>query len=119
MASRNSHDGGDGGQGAPGGQLLLRLSEQSDVAVVYAAELTGDGDAIRGEARVELKQGEVRFGWDAEPAPDWLIDATRAVLRTLWRARNKSGGADESRELEPWPRRIKRWRVAPQQPQTP
>lgn len=116
MASRI----GDGPPGASGdaragGHLLLRLSEQSDVVVVYAAELTADGAAPRGEARVKLEDGDVEFVWEgsgeAASAPDWLIEATRAALRTLWRARHKP--AMSTSDAEPWPRRIKRWRLAP------
>ncbi len=100
-----------GGAGVPGGELLLRLSKGSDAAVVYAAELSIRDDVFRGEAQVELEDGKVRFVWGAGAAPDWLIEATRAVLCTLWRARNKAPLG----EVEPWPRRIKRWRAAPQQ----
>lgn len=97
------------GAGVAGGELLLRLSQQSDAAVVYGAELSAREGAFRGQAHVEVADGKIIFTWAAGAAPDWLVEATRAVLRTLWRARSRVPLG----EAEPWPRRIKRWRPAP------
>ena len=91
--------------------MLLRLRAQADDVVTYALELTWRSDVAPalGEVRVAHGSGEVSFSFENGNAPEWLVEATRAVLRTLWRARRR-----DVAEPEPWPRRIKRWRLSPE-----
>ena len=86
----------------------LRLAGNPGGAELASGELEAEGAL---SPRAAELAGPRAPGQAAGAAPDWLIEATRAVLCTLWRARNKAPLG----EVEPWPRRIKRWRAAPQQ----
>ncbi|GMV18671.1 MAG: hypothetical protein AMXMBFR56_68950 [Polyangiaceae bacterium] len=74
-------------------------------AVRYRAELSAGRESWHGCVEVDA-EGAVRFELGGE-APAWLRQAVSAILRAEWRNRR---GADAA----PWPRRITRWRLAPE-----
>lgn len=87
-----------------GGTVRLKLRDEGASAVVYDASFESPEGTWSATARVARDNGAV----DVEPAdtgasapPEWLIELTRALLRTAWR--DASGGR--------WPRRIERWRA--------
>lgn len=87
-----------------GGRLNLELVAGAGVS--YAAELEAGAAIWRGTLRVDAG-GKVSFEpWPGAEPPAWLCQATIAIVRAEWRNRQ---GPDPS----PWPRRITRWRKAP------
>ena len=90
-----------------GGRLNLELT--GDAGVSYAAELEVGAERWRGALDVAA-DGKVNFRpWPAAEPPAWLCQATIAIVRAEWRNRQ---GPDPA----PWPRRLKRWRKAPDPP---
>lgn len=87
------------------GRLNLRLEPGADPKVRYRAELSIESQSWQGSVEVDA-EGAVRFEVPGQP-PAWLCQATSAILRAEWRNRR---GADAT----PWPRRITRWRLAPE-----
>lgn len=90
------------------GRLNLRLEPSAGSAgsaVRYRAELSAEGESWRGSVEVDAA-GAVSFELGGE-VPAWLRQAVSAILRAEWRNRR---GADAA----PWPRRITRWRLAPE-----
>jgi hypothetical protein len=90
---------------AHGGRIVLRASS-SGAEQRYDVELYMSGEEWRGTAAVVLEGGEVSFD-DASGlglAPAWLLQQTRALLRSLWRSHAEAG----------WPRRLTRWRPEPE-----
>ncbi len=83
-----------------GGTLELLLEAEDAQEIVYAAALATPDGEWSGQARVGAQAGDVTLAIDGDPPP-WLIGLVRAVLRTIWRSH--AG----------WPRRITRWRPAP------
>jgi hypothetical protein len=88
---------------AHGGRIVLRMTSLGP-PVEYALELHTQHGAHHGAARVD-DDGKVTFAGlgDAGP-PAWLVSATHALLRSLYRAHKSSG----------WPRRLTRWRAEPE-----
>ncbi len=93
-----------------GGRIELRL-ETTEQTVCYGARwyLAGDGkdsEPLTGRVRYSVEDGQISFDFDGPEPPTWLVDFTRALLRTTART------AKTSR----WPRRITRWRAPPESP---
>lgn len=88
---------------AHGGRIVLRMTS-SGPPVEYALELHTPQGIHHGAARID-ESGKVTFEArsGAEP-PAWLLTATHALMRGLFRAHVQSG----------WPRRLTRWRAEPQ-----
>lgn len=85
-----------------GGRLLLTLQQVGQASACYVVTLYEPREQWSGQAEVRFGDGQVDFtGLDA--AAPWLCDLTRMILRTTWR----------NSESEGWPRRIQRWRPAP------
>lgn len=82
--------------------MTLKLTSKSDDAVVYAFSCRAGGVFHQGTARVEVASGAVTI--DCEAAPEWLVTLAHSLLRGAWR----------SRDSAPWPRRVTRWRAAPE-----
>lgn len=83
---------------------LNRESVDGD-AVRYRLDLEHEQNRFRAVATLELASGAVHFEWpEASQPPAWCSAAVRAQLRTLFRDRLST----------PFPRRITRWRAAPQ-----
>ncbi|HLV66662.1 MAG TPA: hypothetical protein VKY73_12655 [Polyangiaceae bacterium] len=87
---------------AHGMKFELRLLESTGEGVRYALTVALPSGSHVGRAELAGDSGEIRFGWDESAPPEWCITAVRAQLRTLYRQR-ASG----------YPRRITRWRPAP------
>jgi hypothetical protein len=89
-----------------GGQLLLELRAGEPTPRYDVALSTAAGE-WKGNARIEA-DGRVEFeGFDSEPAPpEWMLAASRALLRSVWRDRIAGNRAS-------WPRRLERWRPGP------
>lgn len=88
-----------------GGRLEVRLGAADASGARYAVELSTAAGVWSTEASVSAADGEV--GWQSwsgsgEP-PEWLCRYLRSALRSAWRARAEDG----------WPRRVTRWREAP------
>ncbi|HEY3237867.1 MAG TPA: hypothetical protein VGJ84_24320 [Polyangiaceae bacterium] len=98
-----------------GGRIELKLS-RNEAAAVYQVKLETSPANWQGSAEIRL-DGTVELGEfrqpepssDASTPPVWLVDSLRRLLRALWRAHAASGS-------EKWPRRVHRWRAAPEGP---
>jgi len=110
-----------------GGRFEALLIAQDASGARYAVELSTNAGVWSSEASVAQASGEIEWGaWltlraaasfdpsidppaDALAAaasaapPEWLCKYLRAGLRAAWRARSEDG----------WPRRLTRWRDAP------
>ena len=87
-----------------GGRVELRLCQRdsTDDTAIYDARWLVDEETLDGRAEV-TRAREVTITADGASPPDWLIDFTRALLRTEVQ---KIAGA-------PFPRRLTRWRKVP------
>ncbi len=81
----------------------MQLTEASATVVRYDAELSAAEARHHTQAHVQVDSGEVR--WAAEPPESlqWLQKYATAALRAAHR-----GGDGQ------WPRRLTRWRSAPE-----
>lgn len=85
--------------------MILRLQGADGGEVGYKVELHTPSGSWVAFGRLVLVDGSVHFDDWAPPAPPaWLVQATRAQLRAMWRSHADDGA---------WPRRITRWRAAP------
>ncbi len=91
-----------GEQPEHGGRVTLRLLTIDDCAHFEALLLTAEA-RFEGQAKVSVETGDVELD-SLDSAPEWMVTLTRSLLRGAWRARESAG----------WPRRITRWREAPQ-----
>ncbi|HTM44555.1 MAG TPA: hypothetical protein VL137_06345 [Polyangiaceae bacterium] len=82
---------------------MLRLLAVSEQCAQYDVELFEPEHSWSGRAEVSLSAGAVEFGGFSSQPPQWLSDLARTALRTLFR----------NHQTEGWPRRIARWRPAP------
>jgi hypothetical protein len=88
-----------------GGRLEARLSTSDASGARYTVELSTAAGTWSSEVLVSLASGEVSWqSWSGpgEP-PDWLCRYLRSALRSAWRSHAEDG----------WPRRMTRWREAP------
>lgn len=88
-----------------GGRLEARLSSSDASGARFAVELSTPAGVWTADVHVSLAGGEVTWqSWSGtgEP-PEWLCRYLRSTLRTAWRAHGDDG----------WPRRMTRWREAP------
>jgi hypothetical protein len=88
-----------------GGRFSLQLCEADAQHARYALTLATAGAEWTSEASVFSADGRIELAacrGQGEPPP-WLLQYTRAALRSIWRAHAEQG----------WPRRITRWRDAP------
>jgi hypothetical protein len=96
-------------QPVSGGRLEARLAASDAAGARYAVELSSPAGVWNSEVDVAAADGEVRWqGWSSGSAaggepPEWLCRYLRAALRSAWRALPEDG----------WPRRLTRWREAP------
>jgi hypothetical protein len=101
----------DGALGRPehGARIVLRLMSGSAVDAAYEVVLAAPAHTWSTSASVRESDGHVELsGYSPEPAPPgWLTQAAHAVLRSAWQ-RRRAGNA--------WPRRLARWRPAPDGP---
>lgn len=91
-----------------GGRLLVRLqsSEQAEASAAYTVALATASSTWEATATVQDLDGRVEVGtWSAGDPPPWLVQAAHALLRSAWQ-RKRAG--------HPWPRRLARWRPAPE-----
>jgi hypothetical protein len=92
-----------------GGRLLARLrtDEQTPAMATYGLALATASATWEAPAAVHELDGRVELGaWTGvEPPPAWLVQAAHALLRGAWQ-RQRAG--------HPWPRRLSRWRPAPE-----
>jgi hypothetical protein len=99
-----------------GGRVELRLSRQQDDEVVYAARWTTpagtwEGELIVSEAgTLRVAAGDVESEPTAEHGtpPAWLLEWTQQLVRTTARSARSS-------DRVVWPRRLTRWRRAPEE----
>ena len=84
-----------------GVRFELRLIGEEQGRASYNIDLALPDRGIRGSAAIEPESGGIEFAWQESP-PAWCETAVRAQLRTLFRER-ASG----------YPRRVTRWRPAP------
>jgi hypothetical protein len=91
---------------ASGARIELWLESQNPERVAYRLSLKAGPTAWSGQATLSLDTGSVELtGFETDPEPpDWVLASTRALLRSIWRARV----ADPT-----WPRRVRRWRAPP------
>jgi hypothetical protein len=89
-----------------GGRFAAVLIAEDASGARFRVELSTSAGEWSSEASVSASAGEVQWGaWSGsfpEP-PDWLCRYLRAALRAAWRAHPEEG----------WPRRLTRWRDAP------
>jgi hypothetical protein len=86
-----------------GGRIVLRLLAVTERCAQYDVELFEPERGWSGKAEVLLSAGAVEFSGFSSKPPQWLCDLARTALRTLFRNHKEEG----------WPRRIARWRPAP------
>jgi hypothetical protein len=89
-----------------GGRFSFQLAEHDTLAARFQLVLATPEARWSGGARVSVADGGVEFdAWDGpgEP-PAWLVQYTRAGLRSAWRQHGERG----------WARRVTRWRDAPE-----
>lgn len=101
-----------------GGRVTLRRSnvaaEASNSRVIYDAEWATEGGIWRGrvvastEAAPELELGDTAPETEGDAPPRWLTDWTVQLVRTT--ARSVASTPDGE-----WPRRLTRWRAAPEE----
>lgn len=84
-----------------GVRFELRLTGEERGRTAYSVELSLPERVLGGSATIEPDSGAVEFVWREAP-PVWCETVVRAQLRTLFRER-ASG----------YPRRVTRWRPAP------
>jgi hypothetical protein len=93
-----------------GGRLEARLAASDASGARFSVELSSPAGAWTSEVSVAAADGEVSWqSWSGGTAgagepPAWLCHYLRAALRSAWRARAEDG----------WPRRLTRWREAPE-----
>jgi hypothetical protein len=89
-----------------GGRLLVKLDASPAHAASYTVVLATASGTWEAEAVVRESDGQIEQSpWrPAAAVPDWLEQATHALLRSAWQRR---------RAGHPWPRRLSRWRPAP------
>jgi hypothetical protein len=92
---------------ANGGHVRLDLVSADGAAASYTLELETPSGSWRGRAAVD-RDGTVHFDDLGGDPPEWLCEAVRALLRSLWRSRTSDAN-------EPWPRRLERWRPDPKE----
>ncbi|MEN9577018.1 MAG: hypothetical protein RJA70_27 [Pseudomonadota bacterium] len=85
-----------------GGRVTVKLTGKDEHRVTYELSCLVAEASHQGTAVVELATGVVSV--DCEAAPDWISAFAQVLLRGAWR----------TRESTPWPRRLTRWRAAPQ-----
>ena len=99
-----------------GGRFQAVLISEQASGARFRVELSTRAGVWQNEATVSESAGEVQWGaWSGgvrpqvpgqeeqpEP-PEWLCRYLRAALRSAWRGRAEDG----------WPRRLTRWRDAP------
>jgi len=89
-----------------GGRFTARLLDEDAERARFALELSTAEGLWSTEAVVSSAAGEVTWqAWtgSGEP-PAWLVHYARSALRSAWRAQGEEG----------WPRRLTRWRGAPE-----
>jgi hypothetical protein len=91
-----------------GARIELKLARLDPEQVAYSVAVTTADGSWSSAALLARSDGKLELGGWSGPAgpPAWLADTTRALLRSLWRAR-RSDVAD-------WPKRITRWRAGPE-----
>jgi len=85
-----------------GVRFELRLHDEAAGGARYDVELELPTERYQGIATIAAEAGQVAFDWTSSP-PAWCETTVRAQLRTLYRER-ASG----------YPRRVTRWRPAPE-----
>jgi hypothetical protein len=83
----------------------LRLVEQGDGTTRYAARWFTADEQINGEVSVRVDDNQVAIDSPGS-LPEWLSSFTTALVRTTARQAEKEGN---------WPRRLTRWRKAPEE----
>jgi hypothetical protein len=92
-----------------GGRFEALLIAQDESGARFRVELATSAGLWTSEAAVSAQAGEVQWRtWSGTPdtlgePPEWLCRYLRATLRAAWRGRAEDG----------WPRRLTRWRDAP------
>ena len=89
-----------------GGRFTARLLAEGADGARFGLELSTPEGLWSTEAAVAVATGDVTWqDWTGtgEP-PEWLVHYARAALRSAWRAYGEEG----------WPRRLTRWRGAPE-----
>jgi hypothetical protein len=101
----------DGALGRPehGARIVVRLVSGSAADAGYEVVLAAPVVTWSASATVRESDGQVELGGYAPepPPPAWLMQAAHALLRSAWQRR---------RAGHPWPRRLARWRPAPDGP---
>lgn len=85
-----------------GGRVELRLVEQDDGTTRYAARWYTADEKLDGE--VKITSGPLVTIESPATLPEWLGSFTTTLVRTTARQAEKEGS---------WPRRLTRWRKAP------
>ena len=85
--------------------MTLRLTSNSDAGVEYRAEWETVGATALGSVCIAGSTGTVSIELTEGELDPWLRSFCEQVVRGVWRARQRDGGA--------WPRRITRWRDQP------
>jgi hypothetical protein len=85
-----------------GVRFELRLTGEEQGRASYGIDLGLPDRKVAGSATIEPGSGGIEFAWHGDPPPAWCESAVRAQLRTMFRER-ASG----------YPRRVTRWRPAP------
>jgi hypothetical protein len=90
-----------------GGKVTLRLTATGPERVEYVGEVETEEATYGLRASIAVLSGEIELGpaHGGASAPAWLVEVARTTLRGAWRA---------YRTGTPWPRRVSRWREAPE-----
>jgi hypothetical protein len=98
----------DGALGRPehGARIVVRLAPDGALDATYEVVLASPERAWTTSATVKESDGQVELlACSTEPGPpSWLTQAAHALLRSAWQ-RRRAGHV--------WPRRLARWRPAP------
>jgi len=89
-----------------GGRFSFQLADHDALAARFKLILAMPEARWTGGARVSVADGSVELeAWNGPGSPPaWLVQYTRATLRTAWHQHGERG----------WPRRVTRWRDAPE-----
>jgi hypothetical protein len=91
---------------APGVRFELRLRTSDANSASYDVSMRSQGSEWNGAVDLVPPSGEVEYRFDGDSPPVACLNIMRAVLRTIFRERERAG----------FPRRVTRWRPLPSAP---
>jgi hypothetical protein len=85
--------------------MNLRRLEGDGDSVEYGGDVVTPSETYALTVRITVADGIVTLTTNGEDPPVWLLEMVRTTLRSAWHA-HRAGVS--------WPRRLTRWREAPE-----